>query len=85
MKLSPEFYESNSSLKIAFTDGRLAMCEEIRDMIHHIMAQSHINPFKENTDFQEGQLFALTAIIQQCMILEESEMNEDTEPIRYDA
>lgn len=85
MKLPEELYENNSSLRIAFADGKLAMCEEIRDIIHHFMAQHNINPFKDNNEFQEGQMSALTAIIQQCSVIEDAQNKADIEPVEYDA
>jgi hypothetical protein len=86
MKLDSEIYTSVPSLLLAFNDGKLAMCEEIRSFIHHLMVENKLNPFRKNTEFEEGQLYALSAIIQGCTIFEESQHQEvEKESIIYDA
>jgi hypothetical protein len=85
MKLNQEIYDSHKPLKLAFNQGRLAMCEEIRELAQMILTTSNINPFSLKNEFEEGQMAALVQIIETCMAIEEAQVKEDKTDIVYDA
>jgi hypothetical protein len=83
--IDAEVYQRSHPLRIAFLDGKLSMCDEIKELANIILARANISPFKPTTDFEEGQIAALTAIIEACATFEAGAEKQDTHDTSFDA
>lgn len=83
--LDEQLFEQSHPLRLAYREGKLDMCDEIKELAFTLLAKTRVNPFKEQNDFERGQLAALTAIIESCNSIEQAVETKDTVDISYDA
>lgn len=83
--LDAEVYKCSHTHRMAYIEGKLDMCEEIKELAHIILARNQVSPFKPTTDFEEGQVAALSAIIESIMALEETTETQESKDVLYDA
>lgn len=67
-----EAYKTSYSHRMAYIEGKLDICDEIIQIAHFILANNRVNLFKPNSDFEEGQVTALTAILDSIAVIQKS-------------
>lgn len=80
-----EAFQKHHSLRIAYHEGRLSMCEQIRDLTVELLDKHQIDPFKLNNDYEAGKIDAVKAILECCLIFEQAVTTVQDEDIQYDA
>lgn len=85
MVLHDNAYEASHSLRIAFADGQLEMCELVIAMTQRMMVEKNLTISKRKNEFENGQIEAFTAIINGCTgFLSQSKKELHTD-VKYDA
>lgn len=67
-----ETYKNSFSHRIAYVEGKLDLCDEIIQIAHLILANNRISPFKPTSDFEEGQVAAMSAILESIATIQRS-------------
>lgn len=70
--LDRDAYKHSYSHRLAYVEGKLDLCDEIIQIAHVLLANNKISPFKTNNEFEEGQLAALSAILESVNHIQES-------------
>jgi hypothetical protein len=83
--IEQEVYQRSHPLRMAFLEGRLGMCEEIKELAHILLVKNNASPYKPSSEFEEGQVAALAAIIEACIAVEESVAQQSAADTKYDA
>ena len=82
-----EAYKNSYSHRIAYVEGKLDLCEELIQLTHIILANTKISPFKPTTDFEEGQMAAFSAILENLAVIQRSAQTQgiDESSVIFDA
>lgn len=82
-----EAYKKSYSHRLAYAEGKLDLCEQIVELAHIILANNKVSLFKPNSEFEEGQVAALSAILDSIASIQESTTAQslDDQTISFDA
>jgi hypothetical protein len=84
MNLDDKAYEISHSLRTAFADGQLAMCELVISITQRIMVEKGLTTSRKKSDYENGQIDAFMSVINGCagFLKGQKDLAED---VKYDA
>lgn len=77
-----EAFRRSHSHRIAYIEGKLDMCEEIRELASILMARNQLSPFKVATDFEDGQIAAFSAILESLAAIEQASEDKSFQEVK---
>jgi hypothetical protein len=83
--IDTETYERSQPLRMAYLDGKLDLCEQIRELVQIIIARNNVSPHKPTSDYEEGQVAALSAIVEALQAIEQGADKQTYTDTAYDA
>jgi hypothetical protein len=85
MILDDKAYETSHSLRTAFADGQLEMCELVIAITQRMMVEKRLTTNREKNEFENGQIDAFIAIINGCEGFLSQNKKEIYADVKYDA
>lgn len=85
MILDDRAYDTSHSLRTAFADGQLEMCELVIAITQRMMVERNLTISKHKNEFENGQIDAFTSIINGCAGFLSQNRKELFADVKYDA